>query len=44
MSSTPPDDDVDNGDGDIHDDGGDDDFDVINDCANMMGIWPAPKT
>ena len=38
VSSTPPDDDVDNGDGDVHDDGGDENFDVINDCANMMGI------
>ena len=38
MSSTPPDDDLADGDGGIHDDGGNHDCAVNNDCANIMGI------
>ena len=38
MSSTPPDDDLADGDGGIHDDGGNHVCAVNNDCANIMGI------
>ena len=38
VSSTPPDDDLADGDGGIHDDGGNHVCAVNNDCANIMGI------